>query len=126
MRRVRQWGECLYVVTDTIELIDQAQAIGVLDITDIPDVARFSNRFPEPDEAQGGYIPDDYRCYVLIVFPDEGHTSVMDESGVMRRVRCADLSIRVVPSSRSDFEQMQQKQMRDLDTFVDNGGHLEI
>ncbi len=102
---VAEWGDRRYVVTGTIRLVEGMQRLEVIDITDRPDVALIGHIWPD----QGT------RTHALVIDPDEGHTSIVVESGYTPWVRYADLPIHVMPGTREDLREVVSQQLQELD-----------
>lgn len=92
---VRQWHGEVLAVLQRPDLIPDAQTINVIDITRLPDAARFSTVWP-----QQAYDHD----HALVIWPDEGQAHILLEDGSHFPVYIAALPVQVVAPTREDAQ----------------------
>ena len=96
--------------------------------------ARFARNQPEWDRWQTfegeteEQIDRRLRRYVLMLYPSEGHTSILTADGGIRWATqwIGDLPVRLVPGTRADYDAVRLEQMDELEAHVDAGGSLSL
>ena len=111
---IRSWAGHTVIQIGDIELKEGLQWVEVLNITDLKGgIARFSGSWPEYDI----WLPENqrHRPFALVVFPDEGHISILLESGCVLWRELAEIPLRVVPGSKVDFDNARKQMLDELD-----------
>ncbi len=142
---IRTWHGREYAVVGHIELTADLQRLAVIDLTsldmdrpgDDPAIrerirpARFNAEQPEMEAGPEIWMEEGEtlqafqartRRHVVVIYPDEGHDSILDNAGQWTWVRLADLPVRVVPGSGADYRAVREQQMDELEQSVDAGG----
>lgn len=97
---IRSWGERAYIVLSRLDVVPERQFIEVVDITDDPNIARFSNRWPDREP----------RDHALILTPSQGSGLVLQEDGGGHALHYAELWVRLVSATRSEMLAQKEKQ----------------
>lgn len=143
------WCGREYALVSKLTLTTDMQRVEVIDLTDL-DInhaggdaeifehirpARLNATQPEMETYPEAWLHDNEtleafqartRRHVMVVFPDEGHTSILDNSGSWRWVSLADLPVRMVPGTVEDREEIRMNQMDELEQHVDAGGAIGL
>jgi len=112
---VADWFGRRYAVIGAIMLTPDYQRLTVIDITG-KNFGMFSNTWPEQGERQ----------FVLLIEPDEGHTSIITESGNPQWISYAELLIRIQPGTTDDRRRLGEEMILELEQHVESGGGLCI
>ncbi|MFA5376420.1 MAG: hypothetical protein WC455_11805 [Dehalococcoidia bacterium] len=115
---VVEWGDCKYILTGKIKLQQGLQRLEVIDVTNLSNLL-LVHEWPGISAS----IPCDH---AIVIWPDEGHISVILNDGSNQWVHLADLAIHVIPGTASDAKQVQEQQLDELEASIDAGGHLDI
>jgi hypothetical protein len=121
-RPLAQWGAYTYVQLGDLRLTEATQRLAVLDLTALPEVARFSRSIPEQGWDRASTLAQ--RDTVLVFLPDEGRITVLLEDGRERRVAEAVLTVRVIPGTTEDDAATRAALLDELEVHVDHGGRL--
>lgn len=145
---IATWQGREYVVIDAPKLTAEMQRVTVIDLTELdavtnaapgiaerirpvrvnavqPTMEHDPQVWMEEGETVESFLQRTRR-HVVVVFPDEGHTSILENSGNWRWVSLADLPIRMIPGTSDDYREVHSQQMDELEQSVDAGGHLDL
>lgn len=118
LERVETFGTMRLILLSGLRLTSEPQRVQVIDVTAWEnEIAMFSGMWPEWNTKN--------RDRAVVIVPNEGHISVLLESGIERWVSTAEMMVRVVYGTYAENLALRVQMDEELEAATDAGGQLE-